>query len=108
MNRYQPILDVIPVYIAAGEGYIFLDHGSYTVDEMAADIIDFAVEAGMPFTAEDRDQLEHIGEDPDWRDDTERTAIDYLNTHHAPEGAWWGHDGYAGAFGCWLNTKDNA
>ena len=104
----EPTIETLNRYILLDEGYIMFAHVFYTVDELAADIIDFAIKAGMPVDVGIDDRLDHIGEDPDWRDSMENEAIDYLNTHHCPEGAWWGHDGYAGAFGCWPNTKDNA
>lgn len=97
----QPVLDVVHVYVAAGEGYILFDHGVYTPTELARDVVEFALEAGFGLSEQDADAWEFIDEDVDrlyWLEDE---AIDYLNTHHCPEGGWWGHDGDAGAFGCW-------
>lgn len=107
MNAYQPIIDVIPTYIAAGESYILFDHALYTPEELTLEVIGLAEAYGWVMNPEDAEQLRRY-EDLLGLEHLEGEALDYLNTHHAPEGAWWGHDGYAGAFGCWLNTKDNA
>jgi hypothetical protein len=108
VNRSQPVLDVVPTYIAAGEGYILFDHAIYTPTELSRDVIEFAVGAGFVLDEETVEKWEYIEDEPEWLRGVEWEAIDYLNAHHTPNGGWWCHDGYAGAFGCWPITEDDA
>ena len=105
---HRPVLDVIPTYIAAGEGYILFDHGLYSPTELARDVVEFAVGAGFLLDYETSQDWDIVDIDPEWLYEVESKAIDYLNDHHTPNGGWWGHDGYAGAFGCWPITEDDA
>jgi hypothetical protein len=98
VNYAQAIINILPTYIAMGEGYILFDHGTSTVEELSRDVIGFANDLGFGNDTPD---------DLDWLAYVEDKAIDYLNDL-APEGAWFGHDGEVGAFGCWPITEDDA
>ena len=104
----RPILDVVHAYIQSGEGYAYIDHALYNPEELARDVIWFANQAGGNIIDENSPEWEHAHEDMDFLYSLEQEAIDYLNNHHCPEGAWWGHDGEAGSFGCWPIAEDNA
>lgn len=105
-NWAQPIIDVVPIYIEAGEGYLLFDHALYNPTELSREVIGFAVLCGFPLSADD---IEAVGYyDDETLGSIEYDAINYLNDHHAPSGSWWGHEGYAGAFGCWPITEDAA
>lgn len=100
----HPVIEVLPTYIAAGEGYILIDHRAYNPTELAEQVIMFAAEVGFDAPQTPIDEVW----EGEFLNDVEAEAIDYLNDHHAPNGSWWGHDGEAGAFGCWPNTEDDA
>ena len=102
MNYTSAVIAVLPTYIALGEGYILISHGIYNPEQLSREVIEFAEYAGFKVA-------EEVYEDGyEWLDEIESEAIDYLNEHHAPDGAWWGHDGEVGAFGCWPITEDEA
>ncbi len=73
-------------------------HALYNVEELATEVIQFAMDFGFKTD---------IPSDPEWLAYVEDKAIDYLN-ELAPEGSWFGHDGEVGAFGCWPITEDDA
>ncbi len=75
----------------------YFDHGCRNVEELAQDIVDLAREFGF----KPKPMTEEECEDPEAWDWAEEEAIEFLNDNVCPEGCYWGHDGYAGAFGLW-------
>jgi len=80
-------------------GWFILDNGIRNPDEIAEDIISFAIDYGFeeydPSTLDK--ESDDYSEDISWVMDQ---AIEYLS-NGVPEGYWIGNDGYAGAFGVW-------
>jgi hypothetical protein len=103
----EPTLDTLNLYIERGEGYILLDHAIRTPEELDSEVIRFAQDCGYVMDPDDAEGWERY-EDLLGREHLADEAIDWLNAHHCPSGAWWGHDGDAGAFGCWPITEDDA
>ena len=122
MTRYAP-LAVAEQYVGRALSYVLFDHLLYTPYELDRAVIAFALEHTKwqeDLTREEQATLAEDlrvgdargGADPD--DSDHRThvyywaeaAIDYLNEHYTFGRAWWGHDGTAGAFGCWVDPDN--
>jgi hypothetical protein len=103
----EPSIETLSLYIQNGEGYIALDHAIRTPEELLRDVITVALECGFVLSDEDLEEFENTTES-EWLYFVEDEAIQWLNTHHCPDKAWWGHDGVAGVFGCWPITEDDA
>jgi len=76
----------------------YLDHGARNIDELNADIVSEAKGFGMSALEEHNpdecDESEYL----EWSAEEAET---WLNDNVSVPYAYWGNDGYAGAFGLW-------
>ena len=83
------------------DGWFIQDNGIRSADEVARNIISFAM--GYGFNAPDQDiDSEDYSEILGYIMDD---AIEYLS-NGVPDGYWIGNDGYAGGFGIWTCEDD--
>lgn len=88
--------------INAFDGWVILDHGCRSAEEIARDIVSFAMCYG--FDAQKQDiNSENYSEELNWIMDE---AIDYLS-EGVPEGYWIGNDGEIGAFGVFAIEEED-
>lgn len=95
---YGPQYDEVAAVFQQFGGAVILDHGSRNVRELDLDVVAFAEVLGFdpPFAVDPDDE-----DTGDAAYELACIAIDWLNNNRVIRGAYWGHDGDAGAFGVW-------
>jgi hypothetical protein len=101
--------DLISETIDQYDSFVYTDHQSHTPLSLSFEVIFFATNFGFEPNIP-TDEFERILESTVEEDENtdyegirfiEDEAIDWLNSNMNIPDTWWGHDGYAGGFGCW-------